>query len=176
MSLGRGVLGYTLFSCGWYAIVVTLAFSLLSTLTSKPIAVHCVISSSKRLTTLEHLQRKTYKCFFKEWVSTARNTIWEIGLVENHLLGWPRALQKHGKLRFWIRLCAARKTLRYRYYTLDRQACSIICINFIQFDWRTNLFLQLQSGSSESVICWCSRWISNTEQSANGVEVFGNWD
>ena len=39
-----------------------------------------------------------------------------------------------------------------------------------------NLFMHFQSRSFDWVICWCSCWVSNTEQSANVIKVSGDWD
>ena len=102
-----------------------------------------------------------------------------ISCEKRFLTNWTRSislLQEHGNIWSWNKLCAERKTPRYRYYNMDWQTRSKICTNFVPFDWTTIVFMQFQSRSFSWVICSSSWWVSNTEPSATEIKVFGHWD
>ena len=126
-----------------------------------------MINSSIKLVTWSDnwtFAKKELNMCLQKRLSTARNTVWQIRLVQYTLLRWTKALQDQIKIRFWFKLCE-RHFQRYQYFNLDRQIRSIICINFVQLDRRTKIFMQFQSKIFDSIKCWCSWWISSTEQS-----------
>ena len=82
------------------------------------------------------------------------------------------------KTWFVTQLCE-RGTLRDADTTIwvpIQQARSNFLISFIQFDWRTNFSMQVQSKKFGRVFCWCSLWVSNTEQNSDETAVVVFWD
>ena len=112
MSLQGGVSVNTRILYVYYVIIVSFVMSLLSTLSSKLILVYRD-EFIKRAYDLEQYlttcKKKSKTCFSKKRVSTARNTIGQIKLVQYPLLRLPKILSGHGNIRYWINLLAERQ-------------------------------------------------------------------
>ena len=178
-SLRRCVLGNNLILYGYYVILVATAMSPISTLSSEPIVVHHVTKSSMKISTwcnIWPLAKKKLIMFFlrmciyckKHCLANQTPSISFNSMIKSSLRTWQCLI---------LNQFVCRKT---------KSATSILQLglassfqkmyHFCQLDWTTNVFMQFQSRSFGWVVSWCSQCVSNREQNATEIKVFGDWD
>ena len=84
---------------------------------------------------------------------------------------WAKTVQKLGNIWFWIHLCQGSKLIQTNWdYNVDREACAHISFYLVKLDPGPHFSVQRQSSSSHLIFYYCSRRISNPEQSSEEVE------
>ena len=87
-----------------------------------------------------------------------------------------KTVQELGNFWFWIYLCQGRLLQANWDNNMDREACSYISFHLVKLDLGNHFSLQRQSSSSYLVFYYCSRRISNSEQSSDEIAFYWSRD